>query len=89
MQVILTCSCKGQDKFVREAYSILYPDTPVPPIYKGRGSITQLADKYPDTNLSKYLKGIASNKEKYAYLLTTDGRDVLSLINLKTGAKIC
>lgn len=87
--VILTCSCLGIPKFAEEAYRLLFPDDPVPKIYSGENNIYYIANQFPNTNFERYAKGLAKNREKFAYYFEINEKgDVVSQINLKTGLKI-
>lgn len=87
--VILTCSCPGTPKFAEEAYRLLSPDDPVPKIYSGENNIYYIANQFPNTNFERYAKGLAKNREKFAYYFEINEKgDVVSQINLKTGLKI-
>ena len=86
---ILTCSCPGTPKFAEEAYRILFPEEQPPKIYTGENNIYYLANQFPDTNFGRYAKGLAKNRDKFAYYFEINEKgDVVSQINLKSGLKL-
>lgn len=88
MRFIFTCACKDQEIFVKEAYQLLFPNSPTPQIYKGT-NIYSIYEKYPNTNLATYAKALAKNKEKFAYYIETDeNQDIIKQYNLKTGGRL-
>lgn len=86
---IATCQCKDMPDFARDAFRLLRPHDPVPEVYSNTDMITVLSNRYIDSEFQKYLKGLARSKERFAYLfdVTPDG-DIISVTNLKTGARV-
>lgn len=75
------------DKFAKEAYGLLYPNTSTPEVINQNSKISSIADRYPGSEFRKYLLGLVRSKEKFAYLFEISPKgEILSLVNLKTGA---
>lgn len=88
-EYITTCPCPGTPEFAKEAYSLLFPNKPVPTIISQHHLIAGLADKYPNSDFRNYLLGLARSKEKFAYLFEVSPKgEILNLVNLKTGARV-
>lgn len=60
-ETILTCGCGDTDKFAKDAYSLLFPDSPAPALVHSMGIIR-------DKKLRDIVNGLTKRK-KYAYLL--------------------
>lgn len=85
---IVTCACPGTPKFAQDAFAILHPDEPQPPIVSGRTDIISLAEKFNKTEFYDKLMALSRSKEKFAYLFTIEYGEVKELVNLKSGARV-
>lgn len=66
---ILTCGCNDTDRFVKDAFKILFPKKEMPPILHTLGVIKNKL-------LRTVVNGLTDGKEKYAYFLTYDDNEV-------------
>lgn len=88
LDAILTCACSGQDQKAITAFQILFPGKPVPEI-RHKNQMVQLAEKYPDTNLDRYLRGVAKTNGKWMYYIVyTEDGDITELYNLTNGQRV-
>ena len=86
---ILTCSCSGVDKKATDAFSIIIRSDNIPELYRGKDAVRRLADKYPNTNLDRYLRGITKKSGRWAYYLRADANgDIAELWDLLTGRRV-
>lgn len=81
---ILTCSCHNQDKKAKEAFSVIFPDTPVPPIIKGKDRLYKFAKEH-DNN---HLLAVSKLSGKFAYYVELDGDKIVKEIDLVHGTRI-
>lgn len=89
MKIIAVCTCSGMKEKAIAAYKILSPEEEVPQIYKGANAIRDLSNKFPNTNLSRYLSAIAKKNGQFAYLIDFDDNgDIISNYDLKTGKRV-
>lgn len=89
IECLAICTCSNMQNKSEQAFRLLFRDEPIPPVARGRDKITQLADKYPNTNVSKYLKAIARKVGKFAYFIrATDDGDVSEVYDLLKGKKV-
>lgn len=83
-KAILMCSCGGQYKKAKEAFELLFPNEPFPPVYKGRDVVWRLA-KARD---NEHLKAIAKLTGRYMYYVELEGNDIIKEYNLTNGRRI-
>lgn len=69
-EIIFICSCGGMDKRAKEAFSLLFPDAPIPSIIRGRDRIYKFADSLNPKN--DHLLAIAKLSGKHAYYVELD-----------------
>ena len=81
---ILCCSCHKMDKKATEAFSVLYPDKPVPQVIKGRDRVHQFAHVHNND----HLKAISKLSGKYAYYIKLLGDDIVEEVDLVKGTKL-
>lgn len=62
LPVIITCGCGDTNRFVMDAFRILFPEDPVPPIKQGSTDCK-----------SPQIAALAKSGEKYAYLFHPKG----------------
>lgn len=86
---VLTCKCGDTPKFAEESFSLLFPGLPTPKIVSG-SAIPTVADALPaKSEAARYIRGLVSNKERYAVYLSWDpSGNILSAYNLLTGRRI-
>lgn len=72
IEAMAICKCSGLRETAVAAFNISFPEQSLPKIYRGEGEIQKLADTFPDTNFSRYLKAIAKKNGRYAYYLKAD-----------------
>lgn len=83
-QIILICSCHGQDKKAESAFKLLFPDKPLPEIIRGRDRIYKFAMEIGN----EHIKAISKLSGRYAYYIELNGDKIISEYNLTTGEKI-
>ena len=89
MKIIAVCTCSGMKEKAESAYKILFPGEEMPKIYKGDSAIRLLAEKNPNTNLSRYLLAIAKKHGQFAYFIDYDDNgDITVNYDLKTGKRL-
>lgn len=86
MKAILTCSCRNQDKLAVEAFSLIFPDTPTPEIYRGRDRIYKLAMSFPQPQ--EHIKAISRLGGKFAYYVELEDDKIVKEVDLTTGKRI-
>ena len=86
--LIATCRCKSMPDKAKTAYTLLFPNTPLPPLLIGRALITHKANEFSG-QLRDRLKALAKTNRKFAYYIEYENDDTITkLINLETGAKV-
>ena len=89
MKIIVVCTCSGMFEQAKAAYYILYPNTELPEVYKGKDAVRSLADGQPDNNLKKYLTAVAKKNGRFAfYIESDDNGDIKEVYNLMTGKRV-
>lgn len=83
-KLILTCSCSGQDKKALEAYSLLFPDSSIPEVVRGRDHVYKL---YQETK-NDHIKALSRLNGRYSYYLELEGNDIIKEIDLITGKRV-
>lgn len=86
MKVILTCSCQNQDKLAMEAFSLIFPDTPTPEIYRGRDRIYKLAMSFSQPQ--EHIKAISRLGGKFAYYVELEDDKIVKEVDLTTGKRV-
>lgn len=82
---ILTCSCHNMDKRAKEAFSLLFPDTPTPGIVRGRDRLYKLGKSLDN----QHILAISKLSGKFAYYVELDENNTITKeINLITGGRI-
>ena len=81
---ILTCSCHSMDKRAKESFSLLFPDTPVPEIIKGRDRLYKFAKAVGND----HLVAISKLSGKFAYYVKMDGGRIIEEGDLVKGRRI-
>ena len=87
IEFILTCHCPDMPNFAAKAFSTIFPKKIHPIMLIGNKQILEEAEHYSGTPLGEFLKGIYKNKEKFAYYIKYDGKNV-ELWDLKKGIRI-
>lgn len=63
--LIISCGCGDTDSFAKDAYALIFPDSPLPPIM----TTDQAEEEFLHTpEAYQKLLALAHAKEKYAYL---------------------
>lgn len=83
-QVILICSCHGQDKKAESAFKLLFPGKPLPDTIRGRNNIYKFAKDLGN----EHIIAISKLSGRYAYYVELNGDKIISEYNLTTGEKI-
>lgn len=83
-RVILTCSCHHQDKKAAEAFSLMFPNSVLPEIVKGRDRVM----KYAQAHNNEHLKALAKISGKYMYYIEMEGNEIIKEVNLTNGVRI-
>lgn len=82
--LILTCSCHNMDKRAKEAFSLLFPDTPMPEIVRGRDRLYKLGKSLDN----QHILAISKLSGKFAYYMELDESNAITKeVNLLTGAR--
>ena len=89
MEAILICSCSGVQEKAKTSFKIIFPDREQPAIHRGRDIVKKLADKYPGTNLGRYLSAISKKSGRYAYYIKADeDYNIVESYDLFTGKRL-
>lgn len=80
---ILICSCFGQEKRAKEAFSLMFPDQVLPPIIKGRDRIYKLAKELNND----HILAISKLSGKYAYYIEIENGTITKEVELTTGRR--
>lgn len=81
---ILTCSCHNMDKRASEAFCLLYPQSVLPSIVKGRDRLYKLGKELGND----HILAISKLSGKFAYYVELDDNNTITKeINLLTGAR--
>lgn len=83
---ILICECSGKEQKAIQAYDILFPNTPIPQVVKGREAITKLASQFNNA----HLRAISKLKGSFAYYveISPDTNKIKKEYDLNTGKRI-
>lgn len=82
---ILTCSCHNMGKRASEAFCLLYPQSVLPEIVKGRDRLYKLGKSLDN----QHIIAISKLSGKFAYYVELDGNNTITKeINLLTGGRI-
>ena len=82
---ILTCSCHNMGKRASEAFCLLYPQSVLPEIVRGRGRLYKLGKQLS----SPHILAISKLSGKFAYYVELDDNNTITKeINLLTGARV-
>lgn len=84
-RVILACSCHGQAKKAAEAFCLLYPNSVLPDIIKGRDRVMKFAQAHHN---HPHLTALAKISGKYMYYIEMEGDEIIKEINLTNGVRI-
>lgn len=77
--IIYTCNCGDTDKFAKDAFRILFPNTDLP-------ETVQFATTR-NSELNKYMNAIKSSHEKFAYYVSYDD-DTFEMWDLLKGVRV-
>lgn len=89
MKVIVTCKCNNTPEYAKDAFAIHFPNEEIPEVYSGKDKIHQLKDKMPyDSEVYRYLNAMAINRDKFAYLIEYEGKDVIDILDLLEGRRL-
>lgn len=80
---ILICSCFGQEKRAKEAFSLMFQDQVLPPIIKGRDRIYKLAKELNND----HILAISKLSGKYAYYIEVENGVISKEVELTTGRR--
>lgn len=78
-KVIYSCNCGDTDKFAKDAFRILFPDTDLP-------EIVQFATTN-NPELNRYMEAIKKSHEKFAYYISYDN-EVFEMWDLLKGVRV-
>lgn len=82
---ILTCSCHNMDKRASEAFSLLFPDAPMPEIVRGRDRLYKLGKSLDN----QHILAISKLSGKFAYYIKLDENGkIIEEYDLNTGKRI-
>lgn len=82
---ILTCSCHNMSKRASEAFCLLYPQSVLPDIVKGRDRLHKLAKELGND----HLLAISKLSGKFAYYVELGNNNIITKeVNLLTGKRI-
>ena len=81
---ILICSCFGQQKRASEAFSVLYPDQPLPPIIKGKDRLYKFAKE----RNNDHLLAVSKLSGKFAYYVEMEGDKIVKEVDLVHGRRV-
>lgn len=84
MKYLLLCSCSGQEKKATMSYNIIFPDTPLPEIIRGKEAIA----KFALTQNNDHLKAISKLKGRFSYYVNIENGKILEEYDLITGKRI-
>lgn len=65
MERIVTCGCGDTNAFVKEAYKLLFPGSPLPPITTAEDLVNTTG---PYSQSRRELQAMQKAKQKFAYL---------------------
>lgn len=81
---ILICSCFGQAKRAREAFSIMFPNQVLPEIIKGRDRLYKLGKSLDNDHII----ALSKLSGKFAYYVELDDGKIIKEIDLVHGRRI-
>lgn len=82
---VLTCSCHNMDKRASEAFSLLFPDVPMPEIARGRDRLYKLGKSLDN----QHILAISKLSGKFAYYIKLDENGkIIEEYDLNTGKRI-
>lgn len=82
---ILTCSCHNMSKRASEAFCLLYPQSVLPEIVKGRDRLYKLGKSLGND----HILAISKLSGKFAYYVELDDNNAITKeINLLTGVRV-
>lgn len=64
MKIIYTCGCGDTDSFAKDAFRILFPHLPIPPL------VSQKPQNVEFAKWGRYLDALNSSHDKFAYYIT-------------------
>ena len=83
--VILTCSCHNMSKRASEAFCLLYPQSVLPDIVKGKDRLYKLAKSLGND----HLLAISKLSGRFAYYVELDNNNTITKeVNLLTGKRV-
>lgn len=70
MNIIVTCGCGDTDKFVKDAYKLIFPKEELPPIMSG-----EEAQEFYETDdyTHTLITALTKSQDKFAFLLKDGG----------------
>lgn len=77
MRIIYSCNCNDTEAFVKDAYRILFPNQPLPPIQQVETLVEQTG---ANSRSRKELAAIQKAKGKFAFLYDSDSGEFWDLI---------
>lgn len=66
---IVTCGCNDTDKFAKDAFKILFPDTDIPPLSQHQ-SISQ------NPEICEFVKALEKSNKPYAYYFKEENDNI-------------
>lgn len=86
---IICCMCGDTPAFSKDAYKLLFPNTPMPEMHTQPKLYYLLSDIKRDGNFYNYIKSnLLNEKKKYSYYFeVTENGDIVDQWNLLTGKK--
>lgn len=85
MNLILCCSCFNQEKKAREAFSLLFPDSQMPEVVKGRDRLYKLAKSLNND----HLLAISKLSGRFSYYVELDkDNNITKEYDLMKGTRI-
>lgn len=83
-QFILTCSCHNMSKRASEAFCLLYPQSVLPEIVRGRDRLHKLGKALDN----QHILAISKLSGKFAYYVELDDNNTITKeVNLLTGGR--
>lgn len=85
MKFLLVCSCSGRDKKAKMEYEILFPNTPIPQMVRGKEAIAKLASQHNND----HLRAISKLNGNFSYYvdINEDGK-IITEYDLVKGKRV-
>lgn len=67
MNVLVTCGCGDTDQFARDAYKLIFPGHPMPPVVSSLYALGKVKDFPTSGTLYEQAKALLTSDAKYAF----------------------